>query len=334
MTQEVAQVVLGGTTEAGTAAAKKGLLGGLPVGVALDGAMVGWDTYSAISEENKRRADLARQLSRPNLKLQVEASHNDALKAELEALNDRTKDAIRKSVVGLGGAGVGAVAGAKIGGAIATFAIPVPIVGTITGATVGGIAGSVAGSFTATAADSAIFDKASNSAFAIKASIEQDQQSGAGVSDLKAFAWLASGLPKENLNLINDRVKKESRGDVSTLEEAVSKGRADVLSKIAPDYDELIGGRLGLNPVPGMTSYAQITQMLNNGMDPNVMMRSEWRVALIDNMNASQIGMMMQQGMDVSSPTGDPLPTMRHDGGREVPGTGHRKPTGGKPVRA
>ncbi|MCE2926463.1 MAG: hypothetical protein LW823_02285 [Rickettsiales bacterium] len=300
-------------------------------GVAVDGAFVAWDTYSAISQENKRRADLARQLSRSNL--EIEAKNNSALKAELEALNEKTRDAIRKSVVGLGGAGVGAVAGAKIGGAIATFAIPVPIVGTITGATVGGIVGSVAGSFTATAADSAIFDKPSNSAFAIKASIEEDIKSGAGVSDVKTFAWLASGLPSDKLKFINDQVKKRSGGDVSTLEEAVSKGRADVLSQLAnePAIDELLGASLGLNPIPGMTTSAQIAQMLNNGMDPNVMMRSEWRVALIDKMNASQIGMMMQQGMDVSSPTGDPLPTMRHDGGREVPGGGHRK--SGKPVR-
>lgn len=279
----------------------------------------------AYREEGERRAAVAKMLSRENL--EALASGNPALKRKLTDIDDKTIATIRNAFASAGGAAVGAAAGSAV-----------PVLGTM----VGGIVGSIVGGTAASMADDALFRVESNDAFEIKAYIDNDLRNGVPVSEAKMFALLASTLPSQQVNSLNNRLSELTNGKVTTLEQAVKNNKIQELEALMcetkkdekdkkdeknPGIDEMIRAHTGLDrkftePQDGrqVTAAAEFADMVNNGMDTAILMRTDWRLNVVNMMNMET--MTYAQGVDVSGPEGNPLPL---DGSGRAGRTNHRK---------
>ncbi len=248
-------------------------------------------------QASKQRAEIAAALSIRNFDA---LSKDSSVRRSLEEIEKKKQDAIRSSMVS-GTAGI--VSGLAAMAAVGSWVIP----GTgpiVTGLVLGGGA-SILGSYAAGAADKAVFTTDSNDAFVIAQIIGEKQKKGQPISELETFALLASSLPEKQLNALNKRLENRSDGKVTTITKAVTEGRSDLLSALMkePQTDIDLGADTGLNPVAGTTVSAQFAQMLNNGMNVNFLMRRDFRENIANNMNMAGLGINLEQGVDVTTPT-------------------------------
>jgi hypothetical protein len=272
-------------------------------------ASMGWDSYSAYSEEGKRREQLAQSLGLASL--EAEADNSPALREHLNNLKETRNHAIKEAGFNLLSSGIGALAGTAIVGAFtaATAPVSIPIIGGATiAALVGGTAGGIAGGMVGSKAYKSLFVTDNKDAFAIGEIIARQQENKQPVSEAQTFALLASSLPPEQMQAVNDAIAQMTGGKAKSVSDAIKQGRRAELEGLMNDagFDMLLASSLGLHQVPGVTVTAQITQMLNSGASVDNLLSSELREKMIFKMNEGNLGYM--QGMDVSAPGGSPFP--------------------------